>query len=165
MKKNSIHFIGLFICVSLIILIFLIGINENPVVDNFILIDGKGQTIQEIKVKEIEVNPGSISKTTLNLSTIDSGNYNIKIEFIEEEATDLKKYINLLIEANEDIIHESSLEEVINGKYEISFKSKLEKNIPLKLNIIYEIPLDVGNEIKGLDVKLEIKLIVEKIGL
>lgn len=165
MKKNSIYFIGLFICVSLIILIFLIGINENPVVDNFILIDGKGQTIQEIKVKEIEVNPGSISKTTLNLSTIDSGNYNIKIEFIEEEATDLKKYINLLIEANENIIHESSLEEVINGKYEISFKSKLEKNIPLKLNIIYEIPLDVGNEIKGLDVKLEIKLIVEKIGL
>lgn len=165
MKKNSIQFIGLFICVSLIILIFLIGINENPVVDNFILIDGKGQTIQEIKVKEMEVNPGSISKTTLNLSTIDSGNYNIKIEFIEEEATDLKKYINLLIEANEDIIHESSLEEVINGKYEISFKSKLEKNIPLQLNIIYEIPLDVGNEIKGLDVKLEIKLIVEKIGL
>lgn len=165
MKKNSIYFIGLFICVSLIILIFLIGINENPVVDNFILIDGKGQTIQEIKVKEIEVNPGSISKTTLNLSTIDSGNYNIKIEFIEEEATDLKKYINLLIEANEDIIHESSLEEVINGKHEISFKNKLEKNIPLKLNIIYEIPLDVGNEIKGLDVKLEIKLIVEKIGL
>ena len=124
MKKNSIYFIGLFICVSLIILIFLIGINENPVVDNFILIDGKGQTIQEIKVKEIEVNPGSISKTTLNLSTIDSGNYNIKIEFIEEEATDLKKYINLLIEANEDIIHESSLEEVINGKYEISLKNK-----------------------------------------
>lgn len=165
MKKNSIQFIGLFICVSLVILIFLIGINENPVVDNFILIDGKGQTIQEIKVKEMEVNPGSISKTTLNLSTIDSGNYNIKIEFIEEEATDLKKYINLLIEANEDIIHESSLEEVINGKYEISFKSKLEKNIPLQLNIIYEIPLDVGNEIKGLDVKLEIKLIVEKIGL
>lgn len=165
MKKNSIQFIGLFICVSLVILIFLIGINENPVVDNFILIDGKGQTIQEIKVKEMEVNPGSISKITLNLSTIDSGNYNIKIEFIEEEATDLKKYINLLIEANEDIIHESSLEEVINGKYEISFKSKLEKNIPLQLNIIYEIPLDVGNEIKGLDVKLEIKLIVEKIGL
>lgn len=165
MKKNSIYFIGLFICVSLITLIFLIGINENPVVDNFILIDGKGQTIQEIKVKEIEVNPGSISKTTLNLSTIESGNYNIKIEFIEEEATDLKKYINLLIETNEDIIHESSLEEVINGKYEISFKSKLEKNIPLKLNIIYEIPLDVGNEIKGLDVKLEIKLIVEKMGL
>lgn len=165
MKKNSIYFIGLFICVSLIILIFLIGINKNPVVDNFILIDGKGQTIQEIEVKEIEINPGSISKTTLNLSAIDTGNYKIKIEFIEEEATDFKKYINLFIKTHEEIIHKSSLEEVINGKYEISFKNKLEKNTPLKLDIIYEIPLDVGNEIKGLDVKLEIKLIVEKIGL
>lgn len=164
MKNNIVYIIGLISCVVLITILFLVSIKQNPVVENFILIDGKGQTIGNIEVKDIAINPGSSSNTTINLSSIVNGKYNINISFNEEKTSILKEYINISIVVEDKIIHEALLNDMIKNNTIVKFDNHLKKGAPLKINIIYTISKDVGNEIEGKDLKLNIKLVVNKLG-
>lgn len=100
--------------------------------------------------------PGMKKESKLKIKTKEKGIYSVTLEFIEVEEGDLKKYLDVFIIVDDEVIINSSLEEILNSNNLISFKKEIDSSIDLK--VVYEMPKDIGNEAQNTNNRINIKV-------
>lgn len=166
MRNTILYIIGLTICICSIVMLFLVSFKQNSFApENLIIIDGKMPTTEILEMPSINVNPGTTSKYSFYLSFLNDGQYNINFSFKEKIENILKDYINVKLKINNEILFEEKLKDICNGDTTLSFIKEVNKDRPLLVEILYEVPISVGNEIQGLKTSFELKLYVKKEGI
>lgn len=118
---------------------------------------------EEIIVSNFEnFKPGSKEKYSLKIESLEESAYIINLNFSELKDGTLKKYLNVLIKANGELICEKNLEELLNSEIPVSFENIIKPNDLLELEIQYEMPISVGNEAQNTETSVKVEITISQ---
>lgn len=163
MNNKKIYVFGIFLTV-LIFLMIGIYIGKISISNKFIILNGKKELSKEIELDNLFINPGSSEELSMEFITLKSRKYNFHIDIDETCESILHKYIHITIIVDDEIIYENNLSDLLNQNISINYMKFMTKKQYTKINIIYSIPKDVGNEIEGKNLNVSLKLLIRKIG-
>lgn len=126
-----------------------------------ITVSEEGVTESILSVKELKLNPTESREYSINLVCTASGTYEITLDYEEKSDGGMKHFIEVTVKANESIVYEGGLQELLDSDKKIVFESELHEKEQLPISISYHMPREVGNEAQrtyaDFDVHLEIK--------
>ena len=157
MKTNLIQYIFLGVGIMTIVAGTFFSLNQKVdlPLENTIYVEDDEETVKQFKVSELNLVPGYSTEYVYTLLSNSGSDYNIQIEFINQQLGDLENYIIVEIIAGDQTITKTLDLLLIEGLY-------LSKARTDKLVIIYKMSLDVGNEAQGKEVLFDIEVSVSK---
>ena len=90
--------------------------------------------------------PGSEKGYTLQFEGNSNGKYLFNFHFNEIGNGELKKYLNVGIKMNGEVVYECSLMELLSGQNNLSFELKILRKEIVEFELIYLMPESIGNE-------------------
>ena len=101
---------------------------------------------EEIKFEFNNFSPGSEKGYTLQFEGNSNGKYLFNFHFNEIGNGELKKYLNVGIKMNGEVVYECSLMELLSGQNDLSFELKILRKEIVEFELIYLMPESIGNE-------------------
>lgn len=159
-KKDKILFISISsIIVLSILVIFMPMIFLNIYKTNFIITSNEPISDNVITISNLNIEPGTSKTSFIKFKCQVAGNYNIKLDLEEKGIGYLKKYLTITIKKDGKIYYQDSLEDALKNN-DIYVTKEFAKDEEVQLDIIYTMPLDVGNEAQGSSVDFDIKILI-----
>lgn len=151
--KKRIRYLLTIICVAMAFIGVLLWLNlpSNVLVGKDVTLTIHGNTTTTLKAELTELYPGKTESYTINLVGDDAGESYISLAFRKGGDDALKDYITVTVKTQETTTI-SSLKDLLNGK-----SISLGQNVQ-SINILYNMPEDVGNEAQGASASFYIDL-------
>lgn len=117
---------------------------------------------EEMIVEFEDLIPGATKEFNFKIKPEKKRIYVVSIDYIEIEEGDLKKYLDVVIMADGEVVCEKSLEELLNDEGVVSFERTISPKDPLEIEIKYNMPTSVGNEAQKAESKFKIEITVSQ---
>lgn len=163
MNNKKRYILGL-ILVTMFFIMISLYLNVLFMTKSYVIINGKKEIAKEVELNELVINPGICVTTSLKFVSTKSINYNIGIIIGDNEKSELTNYVNLKIFIDNELICDNRIIDLVNKNLSICSEKYIDKFKPINIDFVYSIPEDVGNEIEGKKLKVDIKLLIRKIG-
>lgn len=152
-KTNRLKYVIIIISIVLTLTgVVILGLlqNNNNLEENTV-IEVNGETSKTLKAEIKGLYPGKTEEYTILLKGDSTEEYSITLNFFDDNGGELKKYIVVRIETNNNSI-EKSLEELLEGEL-ISLGQGV-----TEITILYTMPIDVGDEAQGASIVFYVEL-------
>lgn len=150
----------LFAVLSIMLIVFLNQAHED--FKNDITVSASGVTEKTLTVRDLKLTPTQQTEFDVGLTCAASGSYNISLDYIEQRDGGMKHFIDVVVKYNGEVVYEGNLLELLDGDEIVRFEGVLEEKEPCTITIVYEMPIDVGNEAQGTSADFDIRLRIEK---
>ncbi len=148
-KKISLINLGVLSTLILVGIILLIILLVNPLTRNNVIkvdVNDEGQKI--IEFKNVNFVPGTAEKYTIKLETEVKSKYTITFDFNETEVGNLKEYVYVKVENDEEVLMDKLLKDAFDGET-LVLSEVLKPGAPIELEVTYYMPENTGNAAKG----------------
>lgn len=159
-KYTLISFIVVAIVLTTILIVFSIFIprgQENP-----IKIYKDNEIFKQIMVEFDTFHPGDEKKYALQFEGVYDGKYALNFDFNEINNGDLKKYLNVVIKKNGEIIYSSSLLDLISGNCDLYSELIILKREVVEFEIYFIMPETIGNEAQNAEGTFNISIVIKE---
>ena len=103
---------------------------------------------ETVSISGLALAPGDEREYSFDLKCRDSGKYQVSIELLEKADGGLKEFINVRVFLGDELVFSGNLSEVM-GDSEVLLKEHTFGRESVELRIVYDMPLEVGNEAMG----------------
>ena len=128
-----------------------------------ITVSESGVTEKAVKVRNLSLNPTDSREYSINLVCEASGKYLVSIEYDEKDDGGMKEFVNVTIKANDDMVYEGTLIDLIDNAPTVEFEGELYAKDPVVITINYAMPYEVGNEAEGTSADFDVIVKIAKI--
>jgi hypothetical protein len=110
-----------------------------------------------VKFEALALVPGEECEYIVQMKKVSTSQYYLKLDFVEIEEKTLKNYARVKIIANDKVIFDELLADAFE-KENIVLPVDFNQGKNTELNIVYYLPIDVGNEAKNAEAVFELLL-------
>lgn len=147
MKKAYIWAIVLVAAIIFGIVLVLVQCSADDEFVKNIKLEENGIEHEDLHFSANGLKPGDVRDYTIIIRTAADGTYVLDFNFDEDKNGGLREFIDVTLSYG-DIVVETSLTELFGGKV-VSFECEISKKNPAEIHVVFEMPLDVGNEAQG----------------
>ena len=122
-----------------------------------------GVTEDVFTVRDLRLSPNQSKEYEVDLVCDASGAYNITLEYEEKQHGTMKHYVDVVVKANGETVHEGKLSSLMDKHEIVSFDGNLFAKKPLTVTVIYTMPYEIGNEAQGTSADFNVHLKITKI--
>jgi hypothetical protein len=144
---------SLMIIVGVILMMWVLMTRDDRNVINVSLIDGNAP----VKFEELSLVPGDECSYTIKLAKASSDKFDLRLDFVRTGDGTLEDHARVKIVTQGDVVYDDLLADAIENAT-IHFAVDFEQNQNTEFQIVYYLPLDVGNEAKNAEAKFELIL-------
>lgn len=132
--------------------------------DTPLIILKDGESAEQVRIELDNFAPGVEKNYKFEFKAEKKGDYSIEVDFEETKTGELKKYLEVVIKVNGEVLCFTDLNKLFNGEKEIKIEEDFIKNEILEFEICYKMPATVGNEAENAeaDFNMIIKMAKEK---
>ena len=161
-KRSNIIIVAmlLFSILSIMLIVFIDRAHEDFKKD--ITVSATGVTEKTLTVRDLQLSPTQQTEFDVGLTCAASGSYHISLDYVEQRDGGMKHFIDVVVKYNGEVVYEGNLLELLDGDEIVRFEGVLEEKEPCTITIVYEMPIDVGNEAQGTSADFDIRLRIEK---
>ena len=112
---------------------------------------------QSVEFENLHLIPGESCEYTVRLKKGDTSKYDLELDFVEGEEKTLKNFAYVKILSGNEILYDELLAEAFESE-KIVIPVDFGKDKHTEFDIIYYLPIDVGNEAKNAEAIFELEL-------
>lgn len=127
-----------------------------------ITVSKEGTTTSTVEIHDLALLPATSRTYTVHLRCKASGTYRVSLAYEEKANGGLKPFVNVTVKAGDEIMWNGTLQALLNGKTIPGFSAELQAEDPFDVQVIYEMPQEVGNEAKDTFADFDVHFTIEK---
>lgn len=127
-----------------------------------ITVSKEGRTTSTVEVNNLVLYPATSRTYTVHLRCKASGTYHISLSYEEKNNGGLKPFVNVTVKAGGQTQWSGTLEDLLAGNATPTFSGELQEKDSFDVQIIYEMPGEVGNEAQDTFADFDVHFTIEK---